>query len=192
MTAITASSLLGYEATILVHLYLGSFSHSSLQILSSSIRLDGKHGCTAFSGLSRDVRSGSSPGSGRATQGHCETCPEATTACPGCVLRVVVLLEGEHLPQSEVLSALEQVFIKDLSILAPFIFPLILTSLTVPDAEKHPNSMMLPPICQVSSKREAWHSGQRVQSWFHQTREYCFSWSESLLVFNSKRAVMCL
>ena len=30
------------------------------------------------------------------------------------VLRVVVLLEGGPLPQSEVLSALEQVFIKDL------------------------------------------------------------------------------
>jgi hypothetical protein len=35
----------------------------------------------------------------------------------GCVLRVVVLLEGEPSPQSEVLSALEQVFIKDLSVL---------------------------------------------------------------------------
>ena len=35
---ITALSLLGYDATSLTHLYLGSFSHSSLQILSSSIR----------------------------------------------------------------------------------------------------------------------------------------------------------
>ena len=34
----------------------------------------------------------------------------------GCVLRVVVLLEGEPLPQSEVLSALKQVFIKDPSV----------------------------------------------------------------------------
>ena len=34
--------------------------------------------------------------------------------CLGCVFRVVVLLEGETSPQSEVLSALEQVFIKDL------------------------------------------------------------------------------
>ena len=32
----------------------------------------------------------------------------------GCVLRVVVLFEGEPLPQSEVMSALEQVFIKEL------------------------------------------------------------------------------
>ena len=37
--------------------------------------------------------------------------------CFGCVLRVVVLLEGEPSPQAEVLSTLEQVFIKDLSIL---------------------------------------------------------------------------
>ena len=37
--------------------------------------------------------------------------------CLGCVLRVVVLLEGEPSPQSEVLSALEQVFIKDLPVL---------------------------------------------------------------------------
>ena len=34
----------------------------------------------------------------------------------GCVLRVDVRLEGEPSPQAEVLSALEQVFIKDLSV----------------------------------------------------------------------------
>ena len=69
-----------------------------------------------FSGLSRDVLSCLSPSSGWATQGHSETCPEATYFL-GCVLRVVVLLEGEPSPQSEDLSALEQVFIKDLSVL---------------------------------------------------------------------------
>ena len=37
----------------------------------------------------------------------------------GCVLRVVVLLEGEPSPQSEVLRALEQVFINDLSVPFP-------------------------------------------------------------------------
>ena len=37
--------------------------------------------------------------------------------CLSCVLRGVVLLEGEPSPQSEVLSTLEQVFIKDLSVL---------------------------------------------------------------------------
>ena len=35
----------------------------------------------------------------------------------GCELRVVVLLEGEHSLQSEVLRALDQVFIKYLSVL---------------------------------------------------------------------------
>jgi hypothetical protein len=58
LAAITASSLPGYDDTNLAHLYLGSFSHSFLQILSSSVRLDGElHSCTAaqlFSGLSRD------------------------------------------------------------------------------------------------------------------------------------------
>jgi hypothetical protein len=34
--------------------------------------------------------------------------------CLGCVLRVTVLLESEPSPQFEVLSALEQVYIKDL------------------------------------------------------------------------------
>ena len=48
LAAITASSLLGYDATSLAHLYLGSFSHSSLQILSSSVRLDGECRCTAI------------------------------------------------------------------------------------------------------------------------------------------------
>jgi hypothetical protein len=43
--------------------------------------------------------------------------PKPLLYCLGCVLRVIVLLEGEPLPQSEVLSALEQIFIKDLSVL---------------------------------------------------------------------------
>ena len=110
---ITASSLLGYDAINLAHLYVESFSHSSLQILSNSVRLDGSVTAQLFSGLSRDDRSGSSLGSGWARQGHYETCPSIMSTCPkpllnclGCVLRVVVLLEGKPLPQSEVLSAL--------------------------------------------------------------------------------------
>jgi hypothetical protein len=42
LAAITASSHLEYDATSLAHLYLESFSHSSFQILSSSVRLDGE------------------------------------------------------------------------------------------------------------------------------------------------------
>ena len=41
--------------------------------------------------------------------------PKPLLRCLGYVPRVVVLLEGEPSPQSEVLRALEQVFIKDLS-----------------------------------------------------------------------------
>ena len=43
--------------------------------------------------------------------------PKPLLRCLGCVLRVVVLLEGKPSPQSKVLSALEQVFIVDLSVL---------------------------------------------------------------------------
>ena len=43
--------------------------------------------------------------------------PKPLLHCLGCVLTVVVLLESEISPQSEVLSTLEQVFIKDLSAL---------------------------------------------------------------------------
>ena len=43
--------------------------------------------------------------------------PKPLLRCLGCVLRIVVLLEGEPSPQSEVLSTLEQGFIKDVSVL---------------------------------------------------------------------------
>ena len=67
--------------------------------------------------------------------------------CLGCVFRVVVLLEGEPSPQSEVLSTLE-VFINVISLYFElFIFPAILTSLPFNAPEKHPHSMMLPPPC---------------------------------------------
>ena len=61
------------------------------------------------------------------------------------MLRVIVLLEGESSAHFEVLSAVEQVFIKDLSVLSAYIFLLILTSLAFPAIEKHNHSMMLPP-----------------------------------------------
>ena len=43
--------------------------------------------------------------------------PKPLLRCLGCVLMVFILLEGELSPQSDVLSALYQVFIKDLSVL---------------------------------------------------------------------------
>ena len=65
--------------------------------------------------------------------------------CLGCVLRVTALLEGEPSPQSEVLSALEQVLSRISLYIAPFILALILTCLSVP--EKHPHNMILPQPC---------------------------------------------
>ena len=62
-------------------------------------------------------RSGLSPGSGSATQEHLRLVLKQLLSCLGCMLSVVVLLQGEPSPQSEVLSALEKVFIKDLSVL---------------------------------------------------------------------------
>ena len=69
-----------------------------------------------FSGLSRDVRLGSSLGSGWDTQGHSETFSEATLGMAVC-LGLLSCWEGEPSPQSEVLSALEHVFIMDFSVL---------------------------------------------------------------------------
>ena len=106
MAGITASSLLGYDATSLAHLYLGSLSHSSLQILSSSVRLDGERRCTAiFRSLEMLDRV-----QVRALAGPLKDIQRLVLKpllhCLGCVLMVVVLLEGEPLPQSEVLSSL--------------------------------------------------------------------------------------
>ena len=111
---ITASSLLGYDATSLAHLYLGSFSHSSLQILSSSVRLDGEHSYFQVSSEMLDlVQVWALAGPLKDIQ---RLVPKPLLRCLVCVLRFVVLLEGEPSPQSVVLSALEQVFIKDLSV----------------------------------------------------------------------------
>jgi hypothetical protein len=52
--------------------------------------------------------------------------PKPLLRCLGCVLRIVVLLEGEPLPQPEVLSALEQVSSRISLYFALFIFPTFL------------------------------------------------------------------
>jgi hypothetical protein len=62
-------------------------------------------------GLSRDVRSGSSPGSGWAIRGHSETCAEATPELSWlCAYSRCPFGSWTFAP---VLSAPEQVFIKD-------------------------------------------------------------------------------
>ena len=57
-----------------------------------------------FSGLSRDVRLGSIRALAGPLKELQRLVPKPLLRCLGCVLRVVVLLEGEPSPQSEVLS----------------------------------------------------------------------------------------
>ena len=120
------------------HLDFGIFCHSSLHTLSCSVQLDGDRRWPIILGFSRDVRLSSSQGT---------VVPKPLLCCLGWVLTFIVLLEGEPSVQSEVLSILDQVFIKDISLLSLISFPLTLTSHPVPATEKHPQSMMLPPPC---------------------------------------------
>ena len=145
MAEITALSL-GYDATSLVHMYLGSFSHSSLQILTSSVRLDGERCCTAiFRSLQRCLigfKSG-------LWLGHSRTFRDLSQS-HSCVVLAVCLGSLScwkvNLHPSLRSCVLWNRFSSRISqYFAPFIFPYILTSLPVPAAEKNPQSMMLPP-----------------------------------------------
>lgn len=62
-------------------------------------------GCTA--GISRDGQFRVLTRLGKHIQG---LSPESILDCLGCVLRVIVLLEGAHSVLSEVLSSLDQLF----------------------------------------------------------------------------------
>ena len=98
-------SLLGYDATSLAHLYLGSSSHlfsadpfKLRQVgwgasLHSYFQVSPEMFDRALAGPLKDIQ---------------RLVPKPLLHCLGCMLRVVVLLEGKPSPQSEVLSALEQ------------------------------------------------------------------------------------
>ena len=86
--AITALGHLGYDTTSLAHLYLGCLSHSSLQILSKYIYFQfspefDQVQLRALAGPLKDIQ---------------RLVPKPLQRCLGCVLRVVVLLEGEPSP----------------------------------------------------------------------------------------------
>ncbi len=107
----------GKDATSFSHLDLGILCHSSLQILSSSVRLDGKRWWTAiFRSLQRcsiGFKSG-------LWLGHSRTVTELLWSHSFvilAVLRVIVFLEGKPSAQSEVLSTLEKVFVQDIPVL---------------------------------------------------------------------------
>ena len=115
--ASTAMSLLGNDATSFSHLDLGILFHSSSQILSSSVRLDGERWWTAIlrslQRCSIGFRSGLWLGQSRMVR----VVRKPVVCYFSCVLRVIVLLEGEPSAQSEVLSTLEEVFFQDISVL---------------------------------------------------------------------------
>ena len=139
MASITALSLIGYDATSLAHLYFGSFSHSSLQILSSSQALSGSQvGWDIFRAFHRF----SSPVSDGTLKDIQTLVQKPLLLCLGCVLRVIVLLSCWNAAN---------------------------TILHRRDGARFPPDVMLGI------------KGQRVESWFYQTRESCFSWSESPL-----------
>ena len=178
LEAITASILLGYDALQAWHTCI--WGVSPIPLCRSSQALSGWMGSVTaqlFSGRCRNVRSVSSPSSGWATQGHSETCPEAValTVCLGSLS----CCKGK--------SALDQVIIKDHSVLCSFHLCL--------DPDKSPSSCRWKTSPQHDADTNmlhckdgarfppdvTWNSGQKVQSWCHQTRESCFSWSDSPL-----------
>ncbi len=111
-------SLFGKDATSFSHLDLGILCHSSLQILSSSVRLDGKRWWTAiFRSLQRcsiGFKSGLLAGPFKNSHG---VVVKPLLRYFSCVLRVIVLLESKPSAQSEVLSTLEKVFVQDIPVL---------------------------------------------------------------------------
>ena len=144
------------DATILAQLYLGSFAHSSLRHLSSSIRLDGKRRCTAiFRSLQRcsiGFKSG-------LWLGHSRTFTQLSWSHSFDILAVCLgSLSCWKINRSPSLRsrALWSRLSSRMSLyIAAFIFP-SLTSLPVPAAEKHPHSMMLPPPCFTVGMVLAW------------------------------------
>ncbi len=154
----------------------GISCHSSLQILSSSVRLDGDRQWTAiFRSLQRcsiGFKSG-------LWLGHYRTFTELSLS-HSCVALSVCLgslsCRKVNLRPSLRSWALWNRFSLMISLyFAPFSFPSTLTSLPVPAAEKHPHSMRLLPAHFLG-----WCSAGDEQSWFpsnimlrievHQTR----------------------
>ena len=169
----------------MAHLYLGSFSYSSLQILSSSVRLDREHHNTAvFRSLQRCLigfKSGF-------WLGHARTFRDC---CLGCVLRVVVLLEGEPSPSLRSEARFHH----------GYLIPSILYSLLVPPAEKtssqhnaattmlhRRDGIKFPPDVALGIQAKEFNLGFMRQENLvsHCLRVFSF------LLANSKWIVMCL
>ncbi len=141
-------SLFGKDATSFSHLDLGILCHSSLQILSSSVRLDGKRWWTA---IFRSVQRCSIGFKSGLWLGHSRTVTELLWSHSFVILAVCLgslSCWKVNLRPSLRSWALWRRFSSRISLyLAAFIFPSIATSRPVPAAEKHPHSMMLAPPC---------------------------------------------
>ncbi len=117
--------------------------------------------------------------------GHSRTFTELFISHSCCVLWVIVLLEGEPSAQSEVLNALDWVFIKAISIFCC----VELSFYSVPAAEKQPHSMRLLPahftfgmvLCRWWAWWACFPPNMMLGFEVHQTWESCFSQSESSL-----------
>ena len=159
---------------------LGCFYHSSLQIVSSSVKLDGERRCSAiFRSLQRcsiDFKSG-------LWLGHSRTFRDLSRS-HSCIVLAVCLGSLSYwkinLRPSLGSCVLWSRFLSRISLyFSQFIFPLILTSLPVPATEKNPHSMLPPswftvgmvpgflPTCSLAIWPKSWilvSSDQRILS----------------------------
>ena len=105
--------------------------------------------------------------------------------CFSSMLRVIVLLEGEPLSESQISGRLKHVPSRITLYLEPSVIPSILTSFPVPaDMEKYPHSMMLPPCFTVgivfSGWREVFVPNIAFPWW---PKSYILVWPEYLLPY---------
>ena len=145
LIAITALFFLGNDATALANLNMEYFSHSFLQILKSSVRLDGERRCTAifssFHWFSMGFKSG-------LWLGHSLSFIELSSNHSLVIIAVCLgtdLCGTVNRQPSRRSWAIWSRFSSLYN--ARFIFPTIKTRPPLPAAEIHPHNMMLPPPC---------------------------------------------
>ena len=148
LAAITAWRLLRYVCISFTHLDLGISPHSSLQICSSSIKLEGKRQWTAVFKSFQKISMGFESGLGL---GHSRTFTflfwsHSSVALAGCLGSLSYWNVNLH-GSLKSFALWSSFFSRICLYLAPFMVPSIPTSLPVPAKEKHPHSMMLPPPC---------------------------------------------
>ena len=125
----TAARLLGYGSISLAHLATGIFANSSRLNCSSSFKLDGFCWCTAV--IPQILNWIEVWCFDWAIPRHLNVSFKPLDCCFSSTLRVIVLMEGEALSQSQISGRLKQASLKNF-------LPSILTSFPVPADEEHP------------------------------------------------------